>query len=74
MSDEIFPRHYEAWRKCITEKCNIPLTRDFIEARIQVLSDQNSKEHQVFLEKYGPNWTKRVLGYFQQAMHDLSVL
>ena len=68
MNHEIFPNTYEEWQRCITISCGIPLTRDYVEARIKVLSNANSAETKVFTAKYGEEWTHTVLGYFQQAL------
>ena len=70
MEDDIFPRHYQGWKKCITEKCKIPLTKEYIEGRIQILSDESSTERSKFLEKYGTHWTETVISYFKQALSE----
>ena len=51
--DELFPRHYDSWKRCITVKCGIPLTRQYVEDRIKTLSDQNSAERKKFIDLYG---------------------
>ena len=71
MEDEIFPKHYETWKKCITEKCKTPLTKEFVKGRIAVLSQADSKDRKAFIEKYGVHWTDRVLGYFNQALEEM---
>ena len=70
MDDDIFPKHYDAWKVCITKKCKIPLTRDFIEERIRDLSDETSASYKTFVQKYGPHWTQTVRSYFKQALSD----
>ena len=67
MSDEIYPRHYESWKRCITKKCRIDLTRDYIEQRITALSSPDSSDRKAFEEKFGTNWTEAVLGYFKRG-------
>ena len=71
MEDEIYPKHYESWKRCITQKCKTPLTREFVKERIKVLSQEDSKDRKAFIEKYGLHWTDRVLGYFQQALEEM---
>ena len=70
MDDEIFPRHYEAWKNCITKKCKITLDREYLIERIKLLSDNNSSERNKFVEKYGNHWANTVLEYFKQALHE----
>lgn len=71
MANEIFPRHYDAWKKCITHKCKIDLTPNYIQTRIKALSDPNSKERELFIDKYGDHWTQTVINYFKQALNQL---
>ena len=70
MNDEIYPRHYEAWRKCITEKCKITLTKEYVAERIEALSAENSSERKIFIDKYGAHWHKTVLKYFHECLLD----
>ena len=70
MDDEIFPRYYDAWKICITQKCNVPLTRDFINERITELSKIDSPSRLLFEKKYGQHWTETILSYFKQALMD----
>lgn len=69
---DAFPRSYSEWKICITEKCKIPLTADFVKLRIEALSDEKSEERQKFTQLYGAQWTKTVLGYFQQASKEIN--
>ena len=73
MSMEIFPRHFLAWKECITKKCNINLTIEFIQKRIDALSDKASSEHQRFVEMYGEHWTHTILNYLKQALDEKNV-
>lgn len=71
MNDEIFPRYYEAWKHCITVKCKIPLTKEFVTERLEKLSSNDSDERVKFIEKYGEHWTNTVVGYFKQALNEV---
>ena len=71
MENEIFPSHYKSWKRCITQKCKIPLTKEYITKRIAVLSQEGSQNRKIFIEKYGLHWTNTILGYFYQAMNEL---
>lgn len=64
---EYFPRHYEAWRKCIVEKCQIQLTSSYIEERLRALENQEDQDTIKFIEKYGQHWHKQIITYFKQA-------
>lgn len=66
-ADEIFPSDYASWRYCIEAKCGIPLTQDFIQARIAVLSDVGQEETRRFSKLYGNDYREQVLGWFRQA-------
>ena len=50
---ELVPGSYQSWRYCITEKCRIALTADFIEQRIAVLNQPGCEEMQRFRSLYG---------------------
>lgn len=67
MHDELFPRHYEAWKYCITEKCGIKLTKEYVEERLAALSNDNSEERKKFIEKFGLDWTNKIVNYFNNA-------
>ena len=71
MDNEVFPRHFGDWKKCITQKCKIPLTQEYVNERIKLLSDANSSERKRFVEKYGAHWTGTIIDYFKQARDEL---
>lgn len=70
MSEDIFPSHFDAWKRCVTEKGGIPLSKDYVAARITALSDEKSRERKEFVAKYGTEWTDTVLGFFKQAQQE----
>lgn len=63
----MIPSTYADWRRCIERDCGLPLTPDFIAARIADLRDAGSHHTQQFLRRYGPEHHARVLGWFTQA-------
>lgn len=63
----MIPTTYADWRLCIERDCGIPLTADFIAARIADLNDPRSHHTQQFVKRYGPEHHARVLGWFEQA-------
>ena len=68
---EVFPQTYESWKKCITVACGIPLTKEYAEDIVKILSDDSSPETKRFLERYGTEWKERVLSYFSFALKSL---
>ena len=71
MKDGLFPKDYTAWEHCIVEDCGIELTKEFVETRLKALTSESSAEFQKFAEKYGTEWTNRVVSYFKQAQKSL---
>lgn len=63
----IIPYDYATWQHCITVKCGLELTADFISQRLQILGNPNEYERQRFLEIYGAEHLQRVLAWFAQA-------
>ena len=68
----VFPQNYHDWKVCITERCGIPLTRDYVESRIKTLSNPASGERTKFIQQYGTEWLDQVVGYFKQALQEAS--
>lgn len=71
-TDELFPASYYSWRYCISEKCKIALTPNFIAQRIVVLSNAHCEETQRFRTLYGDTYWQTVLAWFRQAEADLT--
>lgn len=61
------PQTYEAWEHCITVRCGIPLTAEFIAARIEALQDMNDYHTNRFIEQWGASHLERTLAWFRQA-------
>lgn len=66
------PRNYEDWEHCITVKCGIPLTADYIAARIAALQDGTDFHTQKFIERWGPAHHARTLAWFRQAADSIA--
>jgi hypothetical protein len=66
------PTTYADWRRCIERDCGIPLTPEFIAARIDDLRDPRSHHTQQFLKVYGPDHHARVLAWFGQASSEIT--
>jgi hypothetical protein len=68
---ELFPSGYASWRHCIEVKCGLRLNRDYVQARLAVLSDPEREETERFIRTYGrPHWQK-VLAWFRQAADEM---
>lgn len=63
----MIPETYEQWRHCIEVDCGIPLTRSFIDERLQELATPSDFRTQQFIRLYGGAHRDRVLGWFRQA-------
>ena len=62
---------YQDWKHCITEICNIPLTKTYIISRINELSDRNSSATKKFIASWGEAHLNKTLGWFLQAQREL---
>jgi len=65
------PRSYEEWKHCITELCRIPLTRDYVNARIIALADPNDFGTQRFVETWGAEHLDQIRHWFARAASEL---
>ena len=61
------PQTYAQWHHCITVECGIPLTRDFIAARLTVWRDADAEETMRFRRLYGDAHWQAVISWFEQA-------
>jgi hypothetical protein len=69
---EQFPSSYPSWRYCIERKCGIPLTDDYIRARLKALTDTRSEETRRFAATYGDDHLKQVIAWFRRARSELA--
>ena len=53
------PRTYDEWKYCITVKCGIALTQDYINERLRALSTLDDHATANFLKCGGLNITKK---------------
>lgn len=63
----MIPQTFEEWQSCIVNDCNINLTHEFAQNRLQVYQDKNNMETKKFVSLYGEqhlnniiNWLKRI--------------
>jgi hypothetical protein len=67
----MIPLTYEQWHHCITVKCGISLSREFVERRICELSDDGNRDTQKFVQLYGDGQRQFTLRWFNQALNTL---
>ncbi len=69
---EFFCRNYEEWKHCITVKCKIPLTADYVEKRIAALSNTQDRTTARFIALYGDEHRLRTIEWFKQARAEVA--
>jgi len=69
----MIPNTYADWRLCIERDCAIPLTPDFIAARLTDLRNPQSQHTQQFVRLYGVPHHARVLGWFEHAAREQGI-
>jgi hypothetical protein len=62
-----FLKNYEEWRQCIEVDCRIPLTRAFVEQRLQIYLDQSLDETKRFLSLYGAEHLAFIIQCLERA-------
>ncbi|UBS33787.1 hypothetical protein LBX01_03955 [Altererythrobacter sp. N1] len=72
MSEPLRLRSYEDWKHCITQLCRIPLTPDYVEARIIALNDRRDYGTQRFVETWGEAHLDRVKSWFLRARDEVN--
>ncbi|HWL09839.1 MAG TPA: hypothetical protein VNQ76_15645 [Planctomicrobium sp.] len=71
MSEHVIPRTYQEWKECITVRCRIPLTHEFITRRLNELRNPDDPSTREFVRKYGQDYTDPVIGWFASAEGEL---
>lgn len=72
MAANNLPSSYQQWRHCITVKCNVVLTADYVERRLAVLRDAGADETRTFRRLYGDGHWRSVLGWFERARTEIN--
>ena len=63
----MIPETYEEWRYCITTKCGIPLTANYIEERLRALRSPNDAASVRFRDLYGQRQLDQTIRWFERA-------
>lgn len=66
------PTNYEEWKHCITVKCDIPLTQDYVAERLAALNNNADYQTQKFIDRWGVAHHARTVAWFQQAAKELA--
>ncbi len=72
MSVQFIPTNYDEWRHCITVICQQPLTLDFVEERIQALTNPTDYMTVRFVELYGDGQRLNTLQWLEQERKRLA--
>lgn len=72
MSPNTLPSSYDEWRHCITVKCKVALTAQYVEQRLAVLRDPGADETRTFRRLYGDGHWRAVLGWFERARTEIN--
>jgi len=62
---------YDDWRRCITVDCGIPLTVEYCRERLRIMADSYDRTTQRFVQTWGDEHRRRVIGWFEQALAEL---
>ncbi len=65
------PKSYAEWEHCITVKCGLDLTADFVAARIEALENPQDYHTRKFLQTWGEAHHAQVLRWFKEAAERL---
>ncbi|MEM7061401.1 MAG: hypothetical protein AAF557_27805 [Pseudomonadota bacterium] len=63
----IVPQTYDEWEHCITVKCGIPLTSEYVSERIEALENIRNHGTKKFIDQWGEAHHKRTLEWFREA-------
>ncbi|MCB5412378.1 hypothetical protein [Pseudogemmobacter faecipullorum] len=66
------PQNYDEWEHCITVKCGIPLTADYVAQRIVALEDGRDFHTEKFIARWGAAHHARTLQWFREAQSRLA--
>ena len=64
----VLPQTFEEWKYCIEIKCNIKLTNNYIQQRIEALTNPTDNNSNEFVKLYGESYKEQVLQWFHQVL------
>jgi hypothetical protein len=63
---------FEEWRRAITLRCGLTLSRDYCAERIAALTDETVPSTRSFIDTYGESYRKTVISWFEIARQQAS--
>ncbi len=66
------PTSYDDWKHCITVKCGIPLTLQYVEQRIAALTNASDHHTSKFRQTWGDQYLAQTIGWFEMAKQELA--
>jgi hypothetical protein len=63
---------FSEWRRAITVRCGLTLSRDYCAERIAALRDDTIPTTRNFIKDYGEDYRVLVISWFEQAHHEAS--
>ena len=63
---------FSEWRKAITLRCGLTLSREYCTERIDALRDDTVPTTRNFIKDYGENYRALVISWFEQAHNEAS--
>ena len=74
MREIILPQTYQEWRNCISVKCKIELTQNYISNRISELKNEMNSNTQKFIQLYGYQYYQLIINWFIQEQESINKL
>lgn len=71
MSNDITLVSYDDWKHCITVKCGINLTMNFLNNRLEELQNKKHPKTIQFAKCYGDEHVKTIINHLERAIQDL---
>ena len=67
----MIPLSYGEWYECITIKCGIAMTKEFVDQRLLALRKPDLPMTQKFISLYGQEYLNQVILWFETAKKEL---
>ncbi len=70
MANPAIPRNYNEWKHCIVTDCDVQLTPEYIQERLDALQDEKDEHTRQFINSYGRHHLQLVISWFKQAQQE----
>lgn len=61
----MIPQTFEQWKHCIVDECQIRLTKEFANQRLEVYKNKQHPETSRFIQLYGEQHLNNIITWFQ---------